>query len=136
MRKVPDFLKEYLNHPRLVKEDCHGFPLLEPGKFYQLVYSSSRHGSAPSGKVWKCTQPLKHKEGDYFSSCLMTSDTLGRTGTVYYGGQYIWFGKGGNVVIELPEDQQKVYSQFEKALKGTKDDCERRWELRATGCNL
>ncbi|MGL6130036.1 MAG: hypothetical protein ACRCZ9_00290, partial [Fusobacteriaceae bacterium] len=86
----------------------------------------------------KCGGSMKHTkagcESYYSSSCCMTAPTIGDGGVTYFGFQYVWFGKGGNVVIELPEGQQRAYAAFEEALSKEKDDCEYRWDLRSVGC--
>ncbi|MGL5014463.1 MAG: hypothetical protein ACRC6V_09275 [Bacteroidales bacterium] len=142
MAFVPKHFEEYLKHPLLVKDDEFGFPLLEPGKFYMIMHSSWRWDSSIGymGKVWKCGGKMKHtKAGENHlgsTSCFMTSPTIGKTGVTYFGFQYVWFGKGGNIVIELPEGQQRAYAAFESALNKEKDDCQYRWDLRAVDCNV
>ncbi|MGL5567073.1 MAG: hypothetical protein ACRDC4_15215 [Plesiomonas sp.] len=145
MYKVPEFCDEFLSHPMLVQSDDYGFPILEDGKYYMIIHSSYRDGGYTThrygGRVWRCIGAMGHKKHPsefprYSTSCLMSSPTLCKTGITYFGGQYVWFGAGGNVVIELPEEQQKVYAQFEQALNEAKSPCDYRWDLRRVNCNV
>lgn len=126
MRSVPDYLKKYLSHPRLVESGLDGLPNLIPGRFYMLVHSSHSMDSHLGGRqIWLCdSKPTDH--GEYSRSYGMLSVSTFETGQSYVGFCYKWFGKGGNIIIELREEQQAAYRAFHAALKA--DEHNESWD--------
>lgn len=127
MRSVPDYLKKYLSHPRLVKSGLDGLPDLTPGRFYMLVHTSHRSDSFGPNQIWLCSdKPTDHSE--WSRSYFMLAPTLRDTGQTDMGFCYKWFGKGGNIIIELREEQQAAYRAFREALDA--DDHNESWDWR------
>lgn len=140
MASIPEYAKPYLNHPMLVKHDEYGFPMLEIGKFYMMVYSSFRNSSYVRG-IWKCSSKMKHVKEVHLAhhhatSCMMLHLDVGKSGVSGFLGHYIWFGNGNNIIIELLPEQQEAYSTFEHMLNQAKSDCEYRWDLNAVDCKV
>jgi hypothetical protein len=113
-----DHWDKYKFHPGLVESGLKGLPKLEAGKFYTIPLSSYDRYSQTLGsgwKVWECAgKPTVHSE--YAISYPML--TIGpHDGSVIETFIYGWFGKGDNIILELPEAQQAVMRQLKASVK-------------------
>ena len=107
---------KYMFHPGLVESGVKGFPKLEPGKFYTFPCVNADRCPLGNGwKVWECvSKPTPH--GEYKVSYLLL--TIGpHDGVVTETCIYGWFGRGGNIVLELPEEQQAIYRTLKAAVQ-------------------
>lgn len=116
---LSDFWDSLKFHPGLVESGLTGLPKLEIGKFYTVPVSSHRtnnsHQALGSGwKVWECSsEPNYHSE--WAVSYLML--TIGpHDGVVIETFQYGWFGKGDNIILELPAAQQEIYKTLKASV--------------------
>lgn len=115
---LSNFWDAYKFHPGLVESGLKGLPKLEVGKFYTIPLSShsrDRQSLGSGHKVWECaSKPTIHSE--YSISYLML--TIGpHQGSVIETFIYGWFGKGDNIILELPEAQQIAMRQFKESVK-------------------
>ena len=113
---LSDYWDKYKFHPGLVESGLKGFPMLEPGKFYTVPLQNHERSSLGSGHtVWECAgKPNYH--GEYkVSYPLLTIGPHG--GSVYETVIYGWFGRGDNIVLELPEAQQAAMREFKESVK-------------------
>lgn len=105
---LSDFWDKYKFHPGLVESGLKGLPKLEPGKFYTVPLANYDRQSLGSGwKVWECAgAPTVHSEWSISYPLLTIAP---HDGVVIETFIYGWFGKGDNIILELPEAQQEIY---------------------------
>lgn len=111
-----EFWDKYKFHPGLVESGLKDLPKLEMGKFYTVPLQNNNYQSLGSGhNVFECaSEPTYH--GDYRVSYLLLS--IGpHDGSIYETFIYGWFSKGDNIILELPEAQQKAMRQLKESVK-------------------
>ena len=114
---LSEFWDKYKFHPGLVESGLKGFPKLEPGKFYTVLRQNHDRSSLGEGwKVWECAgKPEYHGEYKVSYGLLTIGPHDGKLiETFIYG----WFGRGDNIVLELPENQQEVMRQLKASVQG------------------
>lgn len=115
--RVPAFLKKYLFHPRLLESGVNGLPELQIGKAYVLIYESYRSTpySTQPHDVYFC-ESSAGEHGGHARTYWMSKYSVGPNGGISLSGHFHWFGKGGNVILELTDAQQAIYQQFRSSM--------------------
>lgn len=116
---IPDYLKEYVDHPNRVKlED------LKPGDFFVCIHNDRRpfdeyNRHMGFERVWRVSGAPKI--GEYSSSLFalnvsMANHVVGLQTTCIY----LWFGKDP-IIIKLPKKQQTIYRKFFNSIEKNDD---------------
>lgn len=120
MSRIPDYLKEFVDHPNRVKlED------LKVGDFFVCIHNdrfgfddSRRHVSFED--VWRCSDAVK-KNGEYSNSMFVLNVSMARhvlaLQTTFI---YMFFGIDP-IIIKLPKKQQTIYRNFFNSIQKNED---------------
>lgn len=112
---VPDYLKEYEDHPNRVKlED------LKEGDFFVCIYNDRSDSRASFDQVWRCSDKVKeHSEWSrsLFALNVSMANHVVALNTTFI---YLWFGKDP-IIIKLPPKQQTIYRRFFNSVRENED---------------
>lgn len=118
------FYGSYKNHPRVVQSGFDELPILEKGRFYIVYYQNDAsyqgfRSACPPTLIYVSDKPVFH--GKHKISYQTLSFSVQESGCMGYGFIYMWFWKGGNCIVEIPEEQQKIYKDLMKSLSNHSD---------------
>lgn len=121
----------FRKHPLAVVSGFDGLPILETSRFYMLYKRNHNYGHMGGPKVIH----IESKDRDnheYVNSYFATSMCTSKAGCMQIGGMYYHFKQGDNLLIALPDEQQKLYRHIWNSIP-SQYSCQYCWELDRQG---